>query len=214
MTTPTAGDGDRPRAKRTSYTGGITDGNLNDPMQLRDFLFGVGTVFQLPEQTSTTKLADAVNAATAAQEPEPEQVVAGRGRRQAFMVAGALIAALGFLAFRLWPRGETRLPAAVLGEWTTDDPRYAGRVLRLADQEVAFVVAGRETAYPLAAVRTRQAGDTAYLTVEYIVAGRNNVWPLAFVPSPSPSLTTVNQPGLVWTRRGHGPHRSPGGRRT
>jgi hypothetical protein len=189
MTTPSDPDRGTPGRKSSSYTGGITDGSLAEPIDLRDFLHGVGTVFQLPAQRTDQK-------ATKAEAPAP--VV--RNRRPSIVAAGAVIAVLSFLAVRLWSRGESHLPTTVLGEWTTSDPRYAGRAVRLDDQQVSFVIGGREHPYPVTQVRRRQAGDTTYLTIEYVVTGQRQAWPVAYVPTPAPALRPVNQRGLVWTR--------------
>ncbi len=200
MTTPGSpepdrvdGTGDAPRA--AGYTGGVTDGNLSQAVDLRDFLNGVGTVLQLDRRRKGPM--------PKAQPAEAPDVGAG-ARRRRLIPAAALITALTAAAIRFWPGAEsTELPVGIRGLWTTSDQRYGGRAFLIAEREVTFQTPGHATVHSVTAVHERQAGDTTYLTIDYLLDGKPVPWKLRLDSGPEPAIHLVNQPDMEWRPAGH-----------
>jgi hypothetical protein len=120
----------------------------------------------------------------------------------AMLVSIAVILTLVVGVGELWPRAPVVVPDELIGEWTTDDPRYAGRMMAFAESEI---VVGLTPGVPPASyvIRTLDAtlrGDTTLLTLQYDVDTAPVELHTTFIRSGVPRLVFERPAGLVWTR--------------
>lgn len=91
------------------------------------------------------------------------------------------------------------VPAEARGEWTTDDPRYEGRALRIGADSVRFYTGeGGFTAHAVRRVEVERGDDGARYELRYGERGAEYL--LAFHLRRGRTLVLVNQPGLMWRR--------------
>lgn len=184
----------------TNYITGITDGNLTTPVRLGDYLAGVGVVFRLPKRNRKKEAAAAAAVADRRRVRIPVRLLV--------RIVGPI--ALVVLGYRAWDTYmvSVPMPAEVVGTWTTDDGRYAGRNFWLNQQSVAFQNGPRSDQFAVFRVKritSRAAADTVFLNVDYEQNGSGATLAIAFRSSPVPELRMVNQPRVRWTRSGAAP---------
>ncbi|MEZ4457252.1 MAG: hypothetical protein R2882_12015 [Gemmatimonadales bacterium] len=193
-------EGNDPQAP-TGYVTGIADGNLATPVRLRDYLQGVGVVFRLPKRDRKQE----------AREAAAEEAKKFRIRipvRQIMMVlAPVAIAAVGYYAWDTF-LSSVPLPSEVVGTWSTEDGRYAGRNFWINQNAVAFQNGEKSdqfSVHPIKRVKTQQTGDTLKVSVNYEQDGSQITLSFAYRESPLPEVRLTNQPSVRWVRTGKAP---------
>ena len=186
----------------TGYVTGIADGNLAVPVRLRDYLQGVGTVFRLPKRDRKREAAEA-----AAEEEKSKFRIRIPVRQIMTILAPLAIAAAGYY---VWDNvlGSVPMPAQITGTWSTQDGRYAGRNFWINSKAVAFqngVKSDQFSVHPVKRIRSRQAADTLFLTVEYEQDGKPLTLSLAYRDVPQPEIRLANQSKVRWLRTGSAP---------
>ncbi len=183
------------------YVTGIADGNLATPVKLRDYLVGVGTVFRLPKRDRKKEAAEA--------RAEDSKKVRFRipVRQITMALAPVAVAALGYLVWDNW-LSSVPIPSSIVGTWTTNDGKYAGRNFWLNQKAVAFqngTKTDQFSVHDVKRVKARQVADTLFLTVDYVQDGNPITLALAYRDVPRPEIHFVNQPKVRWWRTGNAP---------
>lgn len=190
-----------PATSSSGYQTGIADGNLAKPVRLRDFLFGVGVVFQLPKKKKAKPAApDAKNVATKGllSAVSPRTVLLGAGA-----VAVAVVAVLLYQQFR-----NEGLPREVAGTWTTNDGRYAGRNFWINAKAVAFQTGKKTdqfTQHNITKVHSQKTPSGTIYNIDYDEDGHSVTFAINFTAEPRPTVRLVNQPTVTWYRTGDAP---------
>ncbi len=183
------------------YVTGIADGNLATPVKLRDYLVGVGTVFRLPKRDRKKEAAEA--------RAEDAKKVRFRipVRQITMALAPVAVAALGYVVWDNW-LSSVPIPSSVVGTWTTNDGKYAGRNFWLNQKAVAFqngTKTDQFSVHDVKRVRARQVADTLFLSVDYVQDGNPITLAIAYRDVPRPEINFVNQPKIRWWRTGNAP---------
>jgi hypothetical protein len=114
--------------------------------------------------------------------------------------AGFLWLPLLVLAGCSWRQTAT-VPAQIVGEWRTQEPRYQGRFIRLENRQITFGLGGLAPAY---AERIEKVGmvppqnPTDYVLGLREADGTSDSITLHFSPENGGELRIKNQPGMVW----------------
>ncbi len=183
------------------YVTGIADGNLATPVKLRDYLVGVGTVFRLPKRDRKKEKAEA--------KAEEAKRVRFRipVRQIAMALAPVAVAGLGYTVWDNW-LSSVPIPSAIVGTWSTNDGKYAGRNFWLNQKAVAFQNGAKTDQFSIhdvKRVKANQVADTLFLNVDYEQDGNPITLLLAYRDSPRPEIKFVNQPTVRWWRIGNAP---------
>ncbi len=197
---PETGSPATPSTPAPGYITGIADGNLAQDVKLRDFLFGIGVVFRLPKLTKKDREREA--AAIEAKKFKIRIPV----RAIATVLAPVVIGLAGYYAYQQWS-GDP-MPPAVVGTWSSDDGRYAGRSFWLNAQSVAFQngkLASEFSVHPIKKLRVSQVADTTYLAINYEQDGSPITFSIKYHEHPVPEIRMVNQPNVGWERTGNAP---------
>ncbi len=194
---PPKQDGEAP----AGYVTGIADGNLATPVKLRDYLVGVGTVFRLPKRDRKKEKAEA--------RAEEAKKVRFRipVRQIAMALAPVAVAGLGYTVWDNW-LSSVPIPSAIVGTWSTNDGKYAGRNFWLNQKAVAFQNGSKTDQFSIhdvKRVKARQVADTLFLNVDYEQDGNPITLSLAYRDVPRPEIKFVNQPAVRWWRTGNAP---------
>lgn len=183
------------------YVTGIADGNLATPVKLRDYLVGVGTVFRLPKRDRKKEKAEA----------RAEADKKARFRipiRQIVMaLAPVAVASIGYVVWDTW-LSSVPIPANIVGTWSTNDGKYAGRNFWLNQKAVAFqngTKTDQFSIHDVKRVKARHVADTLFLDVDYAQDGGAITLSLAYLDTPRPEIKFVNQPDVRWWRTGNAP---------
>src|SRR5262249_39135705 len=159
---------------KANYVTGIADGNLATPVKLRDFLFGLGVVYRLPKKAKAPKEAHAAKGRFALSIRLPV-------RRIALALAPVAVAAAGFGVYRQVARA--RMPAEVVGTWSTEDGRYKGRSFWLNPDAVAFQngpAQSQFSVHPVKRVKAAHSADTLIVNIDYEADGKAATLSLAY----------------------------------
>jgi hypothetical protein len=179
-----------PESGVPSLTREILDGNLDQPVELTDFMFKLGLHYDLPGKSETTVEAPAF--------------LKKRGTRIWLVALAVIVTALGGVAPLLArPETVTTLPPEVLGEWHTSLPRYAGRKLILSAERVRidFGDHAAPVEFPISEVRRRETPDGVQYEVLYRQDRGLTQFVFSFTESTfPPSITLPNPEGVDWVR--------------
>jgi hypothetical protein len=179
-----------PESGVPTLTREILDGNLDQPVELTDFMFKLGLHYDLPGKAETTLEAPAF--------------LKKRGTRIWLVVLAVMVTALGGVAPVLArPKPVTSLPPEVLGEWSTSLPRYAGRKLILSAERVRIDFGDHAAAveFPISEVRRRETQDGVQYEVLYRQDRGLTQFVFSFTESTWPaSITLPNPEGVDWVR--------------
>jgi hypothetical protein len=183
------------------YVTGIADGNLATPVKLRDYLVGVGTVFRLPKRDRKKEKAEA-------REEEAKKARFRIPVRQIIMaLAPVAIAGVGYVVWDSW-LSSVPIPSNIVGTWSTNDGKYAGRNFWLNQKAVAFqngTKTDQFSIHEVKRVKATQVADTLFLNVDYEQDGGAITLSLAYLDTPRPEIKFVNQPDVRWWRTGNAP---------
>ncbi|MCU0646452.1 MAG: hypothetical protein MUF00_00535 [Gemmatimonadaceae bacterium] len=175
----------------------LAPGDLTQPIDLRDFMHGVGELMALPPKRPTRPSMHAVPAVA----PAPAR--ATRNAR-AFVLPGvAAVCGLAVVAVQLMrPTPPRELSPLVLGAWTTTNARYAGRSLEITatDVVVGQGARGATERFPIARAVTLERGDSTVVELEYVQEDDATPMRLAVARSAPERLSIANPAGLVWER--------------
>lgn len=167
----------------------LNDGDLQTPVELRDFMSELGVIMQLPKKTTVAMRAV----------PEPATLRAARKGVVLPAIAVALMAVVGATKV-LTPPLPSDTPPALIGEWRTTSPEYAERRLAFAATGVGIALDSVKPAtwYPIESVVMRATGDTTSYELTYTEFGEPVKFLVHHVPSPKRHLLLSNPPGVVW----------------
>jgi hypothetical protein len=172
----------------------VTDGDLRDAMELREFLTGLGVVMQLPTRPTTR-----VNVVV----PPPP---ARKKSRHRWLVPGAVlgcIAALALVVPAVMPQRNDPLPPTLLGSWHTRSPKYADRGFEIRDGALHMKRGARATdiaVLPIRRVRVTRGSSTA-VVIDYQEDGVTQSLALTMHGSGGAMFVEVhNQPDVVWRK--------------
>jgi hypothetical protein len=96
------------------------------------------------------------------------------------------------------------VPAQMVGEWRTDQPRYQGRFIRLESNRVTFGLAGLapdKAEMVEKIIATPKDNPTDYNVQLKAQDGTDDSIILQFAPENGGELRLKNQPRMVWTRK-------------
>lgn len=173
------------------------DGNLKTPMRLRDFLFGVATIYDLPD-----RLGQRIPVPHPLKKRERQPIPVWRKNLLLAAAAGTSIW-WAIATIQKPPERSGILPEAMNGGWHTTDSRYRNRAFWIKGDRIAFQT-GRDslevTYHQVTQVDQKiLSGDTLQYTVQYLVDGAPTTWVVQFVEQPKPAMRFVNQREMVWT---------------
>jgi hypothetical protein len=127
----------------------------------------------------------------------------GRRRRRVrlALLVGLAVVLGGVAGGRyLWDVGPgAPIPEAVLGTWTTTEPRYVDRAFELTASTVTFRSPGVALTYPIRHVRHEATERTHHLFIECDDAGTQITVALVY-DSARGSLLFAHQPEVEWRR--------------
>lgn len=129
-----------------------------------------------------------------------------RASRIGAAVGVAVVAALlGVLVWRAIPT-DVEFPPELVGQWTTEDPRYAERTFTVDPPRIEFGLGGGEsTRHAIESVETRGSDTERIHTVRYRGEdGTSAEVELRLDPGPPPTLRFANH-DEVWSKN----HRRP-----
>lgn len=186
----------------SNYVAGISDGNLATPMRLRDYLTGVGVVFRLSKRDRKAERRALMEEAAAIEAKKIKIPV----RKILLVLAPVAIVAIAWTLFE--KLSGVPLPQPVSGTWSTQDGKYKGRNFWINGESVAFQTGSSTsefTIHPIRKVKSREAADTIFVSVDYETEGELATLSLTYRDAPRPELRLVNQPAIRWTRTGDAP---------
>ena len=198
MNRPTSAHEPPPDTRHVS----LADGDLSRPIDLRQFLKGIGPLLQL--ETRPPEPTPARPSAAAAEQPAkaalPNLLKASRVR----VIGGGVVALMVLVTLLggIWSTSAD-VPTELHGWWHTSNPRYATRAFAFEDGTVQFRTgagAADFTMHEVQRVQRRVSGDTAYYKIEYVEGEGTVTLALSYYASPTARIQFVNQPDLVWTR--------------
>lgn len=181
------------RRKPSGLYRSVKDGDLTNPIQLDEFLEGVGGILQLPPKETVVA-------------PKTQRgglTFTLPGLRFALPVAGVFVAAVVFGRPAEKAAPDATLPAQMIGLWTTADPRYRNRSFEVSTGFVVFKNGDRkdeQTAHEISGIRREERGDTTMLTLDYLDAGATYSLALKYLPRPMPAIIFANQDDMVWRK--------------
>ena len=180
----------------------VKDGDLVNPMDLREFYEQLGVVMRLPRKPKTVQMP------TIAAAPIRRRK---RGRLSLLpILAVAMVAAVGWA--RVKPRPAAVVPAQLTGTWAADDPRYAGRALVITAQSVESVIDNRPLGrFLVTEVKSKQSHDTIVVALRYTDDGAAAELGVSWVGAPSERIMLRNPSGVAWRRVVAGPSLTPVG---
>jgi hypothetical protein len=187
--------GGRKKRKRSGLYRSVKDGDLNNPIQLDEFLEGVGDVLRLPPKEPVKP--------DAAPAKRSLSLALPRYWRWVPLPVLGLAAATLLLSQPAEESSEGTLPPQVTGVWTTSDPRYRDRYFEITAGYLVFKNGDRaddQTSHPIASVRTEERADTTVATISYLEADATYELSLKYIPRPRPAIILSNQPEMVWRR--------------
>jgi hypothetical protein len=175
----------------------LRPGDMTQPVELRDFMVGVGQLLDLPPKRPTTTSMPTVPARAANARPP---------LRQFFLPATALLLAAAVVLPAVFPSTASApvVPTEVMGEWSTKFSGYDGRRMRITPTVVEFVVSadGRAERYPIVSVAKGAKGDSTIIELSYGEGSDPLPMRLAMARSQPGKVAIARPEGLVWERVG------------
>jgi hypothetical protein len=94
------------------------------------------------------------------------------------------------------------LPCQMIGTWSTQDPRYAGRSLHIGADTIVFIAdEDNKTPGSIRKVRTKARDASLWVKIEYVDNEQESqTAELVYLPEYGGSLSFRNQPGVVWRK--------------
>lgn len=170
----------------------LKDGDLENAVQLPDFMQELGVLLRLPKRQDTRPVVIV-----------PETTIAPRrwNLRSAGLVvlAATLLAAVGLSRVAPTPKPDP-LPEELRGEWRTTNPKYRQRVLSFTEDRVGISMADGQTPslHPVVALSSRVVSDTVVLSMTYEDDGAPVDFRVSLVKGGRPLLWLSNPPDVVW----------------
>lgn len=180
----------------------VTDGNLTQPMELDEFLHGVGVVMRLPPKQEEKA-------------PPPADVPAraatpNAARRRKSLIVGMCVTAsaiiLAGISLRAWDnRYSDSMPPTLLGSWRTDAAKYRDRGFTVGAETLQMQRGPSPkdvVTLPIKSVRVRNAQRGRSVELKYEENGVVQTLGLTLEDLDGMSIVAVhNQPEIVWKRR-------------
>ncbi len=116
----------------------------------------------------------------------------------------ALVGVLALASVPLFRGTGEPVPEGLLGRWTTEDPRYAGRSLEITPTAVRIGLdsAPAGAAHPITFVTVRRAPQATFVTFEYREEGEAHTLALTYLPPPFGTFTLKHPAEAVWRKGG------------
>lgn len=94
------------------------------------------------------------------------------------------------------------LPSQMIGTWSTQDHRYAGRSLQIGADTILFIAdEDNKTPGSIRKVRTKDRDTSIWVKIEYVDNEQESqTAELVYLPEYGGSLSFKNQPGVVWRK--------------
>lgn len=172
----------------------VTDGDLREAMELREFLTGIGAVMQLPTK-ETTRANEVI--------PTPQ---ARKKSRHRWLVPTAIlgsIAALALVVPEVIPKRNDPLPPTLVGRWHTQSPKYADRGFEVRENALYMQRGARATdiaMLPIQRVRVTRGNGTA-VVIDYQEDGVTQSLGLTMRGSGGAMFVELhNQPDVKWRK--------------
>lgn len=181
------------RRRKSGIYRSLKDGDLANPIQLDEFLDGVGSMMKLPPRELPRE----------EEKKKAEQTAAASPRKWARLVLALSAVILIPLALQREPPqvASAPLPAGVLGIWSTDDPRYSNRTFEIGSGHIAFKHGDRaddQSLHQIAGVEAVQMGDSSLFRIKYLEAGGTYELEFKFSRFPKPGIRFTHQEEFVW----------------
>ncbi|MFZ5622794.1 MAG: hypothetical protein ACOY71_00005 [Gemmatimonadota bacterium] len=195
----------------TPVSRSVADGNLLEPMDLHEFLVGLGLVFRLATKRKKAPAPPAGGTATAGEAAKADRVDALRAERsRKVLIYSLAVISLVAGAFALWPSGDgskdaAALPAEVQGRWTTTNPKYKDRAFALSASALTLQMGPRLTdavSHPILKVTFEPHPDGTVYHVQYeTVKGQEPItMSFRYTGGASPVIRLINQPNVEWVK--------------
>lgn len=180
------------RRKGSGLYRSVKDGDLINPIQLDEFLEGVGGILRLPAREQAPAPA-----------PKPRIRIRIPTRWLVYLVPVAATAVLVLSVKGAEPPSAplAALPAGITGHWTTTDKRYQNRAFDITQGEIVLKNGDRpddQTVHAISAVRVGMRADTAMVTIDYLEAGDSYQLAVKYIAQPRPTIIFINQEEMVW----------------
>jgi hypothetical protein len=186
------------------YYRSVTDGDLSQPMELDEFLTGVGVVLRLPPKKEENEAPPPPAAAPAAAATPRSK----RGRRSMVVGVCATLSALLIMGMGVqkWDRGYSdTMPPTLLGNWHTESPKYRNRGFTITEKTLQMQRGPNQSDWvtlPIKSVRVRpaQRGRTVELTYDENGAAQTMTLRLEDLDGLS-VVSLMNQADILWRRK-------------
>jgi len=172
----------------------VTDGDLREAMELREFLTGIGAVMQLPTKEAT-------RANEVIPPPRPRKKT-----RHRWLVPAAIlgsIAALALVVPAFIPKRSDPLPLTLVGRWHTQSPKYVDRGFEVRENALYMHRGARATdiaVLPIQRVRVTRGKGTA-VVIDYQEDGVTQSLGLTMHGSGGAMFVELhNQPDVKWRK--------------
>jgi hypothetical protein len=192
------------------YYRSVTDGDLTQPMELDEFLTGVGVVLRLPpkKDENEDKKAAALAAAAAADEAKSAAAKSRRGQKSLIVAVCATASAilLAFIGLRAWNnRYSDVMPSTLIGSWQTDAVKYKDRGFVVTTESLQMKRGPKPSdvaTLPIKSVRVRNAQRGRSVHITYEENGVTQAIDLTLEDLDGMSIVAVhNQPDIIWKRK-------------
>lgn len=178
-----------PRSGLPSLTREILNGNLDQPVELTEFMFKLGLHYNLPGRDATAPATPFLKK---------------RSTRIWIVGLAAVITVLGGVVPVLAKSDPvSTLPPEVRGEWHTSSPRYTGRKLILSEDRVRIDFGDHAAAveFPISEVHRRDTPEGVQYQVLYRQDRGLTQFVFTFAESTWPaSIQLPNPAGVDWVR--------------
>lgn len=184
------------------YYRSVTDGDLREPMELDEFLTGVGVVMRLPPKQPEME-APAPEAPAAPATPR-----AKRQRKTLIVAVCSTISALIIMgmAVQTWDNSYSdTIPPTLVGSWHTDAAKYKDRGFTITNEALTMQRGPNPSdavTMPIKKVTARTAQRGRRVEVSYEENGVTQIMTFILEDLDGMSIVSVlNQPDIVWKRK-------------
>jgi hypothetical protein len=192
----------KPTPTGTERYKSVTDGDLTKPIELDEFLNGVGLVMRLPAKEDEKAPAPPVATAAAA-------LPKGKRRRKSLIVGACTTLStilVAVIALRAWDsRYSDVLPSTLIGSWQTDAVKYRDRAFTVSNETLQMQRGPSQSdvaAFSIKNVRVRNGQRGRNVEISYEENGVQQIFALTLEDLDGMSIVEVhNQPEIVWRRK-------------
>lgn len=177
-------------------------------------LSDIATILQLPERYAEPLPGEeraAPKTERAAKRTPARGQAAEAGTRDAsargtrwWLPALALAMVIGVVAWKFVTAPTTELPAELMGEWVTTNPKYAGRKVTFREGKLVLELDPRAGAaeYAIKAVEVKPVNGRRNVAVTYVDNGGDQVLQINLWTGDPPQFELAQPPGVIWQHPG------------